>query len=608
MKTLSHLLICIFLLFISFNMKAQPGFNGPGKDVVRKFRPVSFDTIKSPEYDFQRANKLPLSGYFEKSFEVKGTKRTVKFYISSNAPVRSFFTVIAVPGNVNTTEFLVNSGWLDIADKNEEGLILLEPGSNDWKDVQEEKEYIDAVMSFYSKNAYFSIFGISYLLGFDGGGSALEAWATENPLNVISQAYVNTESQNESFYNQFNDKFMDGQSSGYTPIDIPMDIKIAYNEIPIPTLFIHPSLNKVATGISYWKAVNEVKSESTASMEYLFGADVFPQSETSERWATTYSGPISKVATLEKKVDVLDPNINLSIYHFLSEYVAYDNTTAYGRHLAPRKEYGDIKTMLVSDELREFQVYEPESAKELWPSGAPVVFIFAGNSQTDKNFFHNTLWWKVADKEGCILVFPCETYSNSSVSVSHANTGEFYEKLADYMKKYYPVDSTRFYASGQSAGSFAVQGFGITNPEYFAAIASTSGLSAVSDEGGFGRTTPDIASNQMIPDYCIIGEGDIEMMTGTLWDNTENMLDAWAEYYLKTNKLGLLGDGSNLETDGRFLTWTWKNEMGFPLFKVGRTLYRAHNCIPAEMTRLWDFLKHWSYKDGVRYYDGIEVK
>jgi len=608
MKYLAKLLILFIVLSLSLNVNGQPGFGGPGPEIIRKFAPISLDKISPPEYDFQRANKLPLTGYFEKTFDVNGQTRTAKFYISASAPVRSFFTVIAVPDNVNTTEFLVASGWHEIADKNEEALVLLEPGEKGWGDVAQEKEYVTAVMNFYARNNFFSVFGISYLLGYDAGGSALESWAAENPLNVISQVYVNTKSQEKSFYTEFGKKYMDGKSSGYTAIEIPEEIKMAYNQIPIPTLFIHSDLKQIDNNISYWKEVNDVDVPGINDSECFSEAKVYKQSKTSKAWATAYSGPVSKVVTLEKQVDVLDPILNRSIYDFLTTYVAYDNSTAYGRHLALRKEYGEIKTMLVKEEMREFQVYVPETADQLWPAGAPVVFIFPGNSQTDLIFFHNTLWWKVADQEGCILVIVCETYSNNSVSVSHANTGMFYEKLADYMTKYYPVDPTRFYATGQSAGSFAVQGFGNTNPEYFAAIASTSGLSSVSDEGGFGRTPVSDATYKTIPNYCIVGEGDIEMMTGTLWDDTDNMLDAWAEYYLKANKLGSLGDGSNLEKDGRFLTWTWKNKQGIPLFKVGRTLYRAHNCIPAEMPRLWDFLKHWSYKDGKRFYDGVEIE
>jgi hypothetical protein len=602
--------ILLTIIFLSVYATGQPGMNTINRSAARNFTPFSLDKAAIPDFNFQRANKLPMTGYFEKSFDVNNIVRTAKFYIAPTAPVRTFFTVIAVPEGIKTTEFLVASGWFDIADKNEEGLVLLEPGNKGWGDWETEQGYINAVMNFYKQNGYFSIFGISYLIGYDGGGTALEAWAAANPLLVISQAFINSKSQSNAYYSRFDTIYMNGLSTGYTPVEIPEQIKFACNIVPVPTAFINSDLKRVSQAISYWKNANDANTPGISSPKYFYGANVFAQSKESDAWATAYAGPISKVITLEKDIDVLNPQFTNKIYDFVTEYVKYENSTAYGNHLAPRKKYGEIKTMIINDEIREYQVYVPDLAEKLWPDGAPVVFAFAGNSQTDKVFFHNTLWWKVADKEGFILVLPCETYSSSSTSVSHSNTDVFYEKLVKYITKYYNVDAARFYATGQSAGSFAVQGFGITNPEYFAAIASTSGLSSPSEEGarGMGRVAIADASYKMMPNYCILGQGDIASMTGTLWDETENMLDTWAAYYLKANNAGPPGDGSNLKTEGRFQTWTWTNKQGFPIFKIGRTLYRAHNCIPAEMPRLWDFLKHWSYKNGVRYYDNVPVQ
>ncbi len=235
-----------------------------------------------------------------------------------------------------------------------------------------------------------------------------------------------------------------------------------------------------------------------------------------------------------------------------------------------------------------------------------MLFVFAGNTQTDKVFWHATQWWTVADEEGIILVIPCEQYAASPVSVSHRDLDVFYLQLAELVKKQYNVDPTRFYATGQSAGSFAAQGFGITNPQWFAAIASTAGVSAPGIESGPGQIAEEQATYEMMPIYVIIGEGDIADMTGTLWDDSENSLDYWADYYLKANDLEK-GDGSNRELNGRFETWTWYNEQGFPLVKLTRTLHRAHNCIPAEMPLCWEFLKAWSLKDGVRYYKDVPV-
>ncbi|MEZ5072178.1 MAG: PHB depolymerase family esterase [Bacteroidales bacterium] len=438
-------------------------------------------------------------------------------------------------------------------------------------------------------------------------GTALEVWAAAHPLQVISQVYVETGAVDPKLYTDLDTVFMDGRSSGYVPLDIPADLRIPLTGIPVPTAIVHSDPDRVAANLEHWKKANDVDPTPRSHPGYFHGADLYLQRPDSKAWATAHGGPVSEVLLLHTDSPVLLPSFSETIHGFLSKFVSYDNTTAYGNHLALRKEYGEIRTMLVAGEIREFMVYEPKSASRIWPEGAPVVFVFAGNSQTDKVFFHNTLWWQVADREGFLLAIPCETYSRSSNTVSHANTGEFYEKLAAFMKANHRVDPTRFYATGQSAGSFAVQGFGITHPGYFAAIASTSGLSHPGEGGGFGQIAPADARYETIPNYCIIGEGDIDMMTGTLWDETRNMLDAWAAYYLEANEAGPLGNGANLEQTGRFQTWTWTNAQGFPVFKVGRTLHRAHNCIPAEMPLLWDFLKHWSLKDGVRCYDGQPI-
>ncbi len=576
-----------------------------GVPVANDFKPASLDNASVPAYNYTRANKLPLTGYMEKSLSVNGATRTAKVYIAPNASIRPFFTVISVPDGINTNDFILKSGWKDLADANDEGLFILEPGKTGWGSADDELAYINAAIGFFKSNSYFSIFGEHYLAGYGKGGTALEAWAAANPLFVASQAYINTASLSDSYYAQFGAMFFDGKKTGYKPIEIPEKIKIAYNQVPVPTWYVNASLAKVSKAIDYWKGLSDCQGETWSKSSYLFGSTVYTQSKDSDAWQTAYSGPISKVATLEKKVDIWNAQTSRTIYNFLTEYVRYDNSSAYGNQLAIRAKYGEIFNMVVNGYLREYQVYVPDSAAKLWPMGAPTLFVFAGDSQTDKVFFHATQWWKVADREGIILVIPCEQYSSRSTVVSHKDTGIFYEQLAKLVKEKYNVDPTRFYATGQSAGSFAVQGFGMTNPEYFAAIASTSGLGGMNDADW--NATLNAAKYAVMPVYCILGEGDIEFQTGTLWDAVDNNLDKWAAYYLKANNVGPVGDPSKAEVNGRYTTWTWKNAQGIPLVKWTQTAYRAHNNIMAESPILWDYLKLWSYKDGIRYYDGKAV-
>ena len=124
--------------------------------------------------------------------------------------------------------------------------------------------------------------------------------------------------------------------------------------------------------------------------DYLYGSQVFKQSANSDAWQTDYNGTISKVAAVEKVVNIWSPDFTKVVYNFLTEYVRYDNTSAYGNQLGIRKPYGEIHTMMVNGFLREYMTYVPESAAKLWPDGAPVLFVFAGNSQTDKVFWYAT--------------------------------------------------------------------------------------------------------------------------------------------------------------------------------------------------------------------------
>lgn len=57
------------------------------------------------------------------------TPGTVKVYIAPEASIRSYFTVVAVPDDVDTYEFLRDNGWFELANAKGEGLFVLEPGA-----------------------------------------------------------------------------------------------------------------------------------------------------------------------------------------------------------------------------------------------------------------------------------------------------------------------------------------------------------------------------------------------------------------------------------------------------------------------------------------------
>ncbi|MFF4271815.1 hypothetical protein [Streptomyces sp. NPDC001536] len=562
-----------------------------------------------PAYDYSRANKLPreMTGYWEKTFDIGGTPRTAKVYLSPETPIRSYFTVIAVPDGVNTGDFLRRSGWRDIADEREEALYVLEPGAGGWSDAESELAYVEAAMAFFESNRYFSIFGEHYVVGYGTGAPALEAWAVAHPLRVIAQVYLNSPGLPGTYLDSYAGVEFDGTTAPtYTTVVFPEGFRlIRHDEVVLPTWYVRPDERSVGASLSYWKHAND--TVATGERDGALGT-VYRQRRGSGRWMTSHAGPISAVAVQRR------PVTTDRIVAFLTRYTRYENFFAYGNQLYDRADYRrlgvEVRTMTVGGYVREYLVHVPRSAHRIWRGKAPVVFVWPGNSQTDKVFMDAAQWWDVAEREGVIVVIVCEQYSNTSVSVSHRDSRAFFQQLREVLLDEYPVDPTRFYSTGQSAGSAVTQTFAIAFPEYFAAVASTSFTVAPDAAGTItldGVAHP--AARRLVPTYQIYGYGDLAFLEGTLWDDIDNQLDAWARYHLEVDGLAL-GDADGVLSGwhDRFRTWTW-NAPGsdVPVLGLTKNNYRSHNTTPEETPLLWDFLRHYSRRtapDGTvtRYY------
>ncbi|MER7282964.1 PHB depolymerase family esterase [Dactylosporangium sp. NPDC000244] len=556
-----------------------------------------------PAYDYTRANKLPkeMTGYWTKSFTSGDQTRTAKIYISLETPIRSYYTVIAVPDGIDTADFLRRTSWRDIADDREEGLFILEPGEHGWGTAADEAEYVNAALAFYESNRYFSIFGEHYFVGYGHGAPALEAWAVAHPLKAIAQVYLDSTGLDAAYLDSYASREFDGRTS-YTPVVFPEGFDlIRYDETVLPTWYINPDERSASASLAYWKRANDTAPAGASGGKF---GTVYRQRPESDRWMTSHAGPISQVAVQKHPVDALKKETTRQIVEFLTAYTRYENSFAYGNQLYERADYArlgvQVHTMMVEGFVREYLVYVPRSATSRWHKKAPVLFVFPGDSQTDKVFVDATQWWKVAEQEGFILVVVCEQYSSTSVVVSHKNSVAFYRQLHDLVIQQYPADPTRVYATGQSAGGGVSQSFAIAYPEYFAAVASTSFPVSPNSSGNIsfdGGQYP--ASYRAIPNYMIYGYGDLSSVTGTLWDNVQNGLDSWARYHLQVDGLQLSDvdtlDGKRSGWHNRFQTWTWREPgTAIPILKVTKNNYRSHNTMAEECPLLWDFVKHYS--------------
>ena len=583
----------------------------------------------------------------------------------------SYFTVIAVPNGVDTQQFLEDEGWIDLMDQKGEALFVLEPGAEGWGSAAEEKAYMDAAIAFLKSGNneaginVFSTFGEFYLAGYGEGAAPLEAWAAENPIFVISQAFVDGESAGDDYLASVSSKTYDGKSANGDITDVldktlkqvGIAGEIAPKDVPVPTW-----LAAYTGSDAHWKTANDCEAAAEG--------DTYYQKLDSDAYQTDYANSRLEAAGADHGISQVKVTGSADVsaaelYAWMAQYTRYDTTFAYSNAIAQRLDYtsarvaaqkqakagqvqktlSDGTQILAQEDVaidghgtvqvgviafsdnsgdglwdpREYIIYVPEGfeGKEL-----PVLMIYPGNTQTDSIFLDSTLWWQIAEDEGIVLAFVCETYNASPCSVSHADSDKFYHSLITILEEqidgsYADLDFTRIYGSGQSAGSIATQGFAMTNPEFFAAVGSTSAIPVPSDVPNYDSYDVNMKltaeeADEMIPVMLISGQMDVSDLANGF--DSEN-LKGWGGYMLRVNGIGeeLTRENANKVTniDSRhpeLYTWsktTDGNEI--PMVQWAQCLLRPHNCYPSDMPMLWDFMEHFSFEkaaDGTvtRYY------
>ncbi len=622
----------------------------------------NYDVIPELAKDFSQAAQLPLTGYFKKTV---AEGRTVKVYVSEEASVRTYFTVVAVPDGVNTEAFLTEQGWFDLADQKGEALFVLEPGADGWGTAEEEAAYLDAATAFLKggtnadRHAMFTTYGEFYLVGYGKGAAALELWAAKNPIFVISQVYMDGESAGSDALTAVASDLLNGRSSNGDITDVLEETlekvgiagQMANKDIPIPTKLVNYTGSE-----EYWQTANDCEETGT-------DAGVYYQSLESDAYATHFANSRLAEAGAEHGISAVEiaeeAGSAAELYAWMAAWTRYDTTFNYGNAISPRLDYtearvaaqqqakageavevladgteiwgqadvvleghGTVQVGVITfsdnsgdgkNDPREYLLFVPEGfeGKKL-----PVLMVWPGNSQTDSIFMDSTPWWQLAEEKGFVAMFICETYSANACSVSHADNDLFYHALMTILKdqvdgKYAELDFSRLYTTGQSAGSSVSQSFAITNPEFYAAAATTSAAPRPAGDPMFGSGPMDVA-NQSIPSMMISGQMDAGDMAQGF--NAGSLTD-WANYMLQASGIDAeFAPGTadyTYSTDSRhpeINVWTKEIDgVQVPMVEWGMCLLRPHNPYPSDMVALWDFLEHYSYEiseDGIitRYY------
>ena len=452
----------------------------------------------------------------------------------------------------------------------------------------------------------------------------------------------------------------------------PNDKFITNADIPAPTLFVGYSDNDES--VQYWKKVNDaVETDESGVYRQSLDSDAWQTryaNSVAKNWGADYG--VSEVSVADGDSMSAD-----DIHAFLSQFTRYTNCFAYSNALGVRTDYYEItkaareqaesgdaiesftfigddgseKTVeeraLQSTRLenpggspvsgtlyscmfafndydnngsldpRETLMYIPDNVKEnAGENGIPAVIVWPGNTQAASTFFDCSMWWTIANDEGCAVVMMGEYTAASAASLTYGDSSDninFSRSALTMLENVVAkdanvaIDTTRIYASGHSAGSQQAQTLTHnTEANYYAAVGSTS------------NANKEFSADTVMPSFMTLGQEDnAQSVCGNMvkdpWDNSEDSAAYnWVMGCTNQNGIGIdftandhdsfVATCSDYSEKGRYYTYMW-SDGDTPLVQIGRTMAREHNCLPDEFRLAWDFMSHYQKSDdGSRYY------
>jgi poly(3-hydroxybutyrate) depolymerase len=543
--------------------------------------PVQQLSATTPVYDPMAGIKMGISGLFERT--ISGTNRTAKLYVPKAAHLGASMVVLNVPEGERTVSWLVESGWIDLAEKNKFILYVFEPGaSGRWGSPDDELSYLETAYANISVNSpdgrgtWYLPPESYYVVGYDGPGSVLQQIVMKDPTLVAAATFVNASDIDTAFLEQLDSRFY--------PTPDWNGRQVASSSVPLPVWIMEDGLDAKAAGVvRYRQDANQTETKSTG----FHGGRIFHQRKGALKYYVA-DGSLSAVAVAEKVKNAA------GIYDdFLSRYTRYGGNVG-GNTLGSRPDYDKLgvqfKTMELAGRLREYMVYVPAKAKQAASKGknVPAVVSLHGSGLTMYSMFDFSRWWEVADDEGFILVVPTglntQNRTGWGTTAGHIDM-TFLQLLLDEVKAGYNVDPGRIYLGGQSNGSMTTiaAGKNLALSKNFAALGATS--------GGQTSSTTDY-TGETLPFFVLFGEFDF-------WpaDLSTPYVGETMRYWINRNDaLGTPTTPASVERAGRYDLSSWKDANGTTVAKFGVTRGRGHSTIADEARVLWDWYTQW-HKD-----------
>ncbi|MCL1810000.1 MAG: cadherin-like beta sandwich domain-containing protein, partial [Clostridiales bacterium] len=508
---------------------------------------VDLATVPAPAADNSESNQLPLTGYFKASLPAPNAGREIRYYIPDTAIQRPYFHFIAVPNGVNADNFIVASGWKQIADETGECLFVLMPKDGVWGTVADEKAYIAAARAYHQGGGanFFTTFGLYYLTGYKEGAAPLEAWAADNTNLVIAQSYVGSAGASTAALNaagatsfgwmqmtdgdqRTDDRFVIENgvrvkqkilsqmtarlASFLNPGITGYEGLLTKGDMPVPTWLVNASNGD---SLTYWKKVNKATGAAADSTITSFGGvavtagDVFAQKE--DAWPTEYAGQISKVTSISASADTGTYAFSKALRDAMAKYTRYDSSITYGNALTYRLDYTAVQverfsskdkyaTGKVSGLTLDGQNVEAEVTLSLFKTARGVadallyvpetaggkdipVVIVNHGGSQNAHLYLDSTAWWQTAAKEGFALVLTTRTTQGTGGIAPDNLTLF-DATINYLKADGRFDMTRIYTTGQSAGGTLTVTYAQDRADQLAAAYSTASGTPNSEFGG----------------------------------------------------------------------------------------------------------------------------
>ena len=613
----------------------------------------AFPTAIPETWDYENYYACQVNGFYEGAVTVgENEKRSFNIYYADGILPNAEQIFITVPDGVDVYDFLVDSGWKQVADENKLILNIMSPANGAWGEFEQEAAYVDAVCAFVAKKPFIAIRRHNaYWAAYDNHNIGLEHAMTTPPdcAGFVAISDNGLTEEEAAAASAIVSKYFDGENN---PVQLP--------EVAFAAWIVSAEeTENVAREVEYFRHSDAADGEAQASDVYANTVYYAPNAADPRFALEEIPATAGVYYTQANAADVVNYEFTNAVwtntfsverrapqYGQIMEYKRLGaEDPGYTTHsaLVYGGDYKNEKGITVPGDMysRYWYTYTPANIEEL--SNVPVLYVIHGSGGSPSEMGEGHYWRLLADELGFIMIVPQGSLTLPSkmneasgvpyfnvncswsreASATKPNDLLFFDFLNNWMFEEFKygdkIDPARIFVAGQSMGGGWTTTLAQCRPQMFAAAAPFSFLAASSLALEVANTAVDI------PVCYGMGQKDDQVVGGFSKDgdrvaNGKLYFDYWTERYGLTEKGDLdrtWADFTFLETDpvctedfGVMNAYIFDTAKGYIMF-TGLEMQGMGHSIGISEGRFFleNYMNHYTRdpETKVLYYDGEVV-